>query len=370
MISEVLQGLGGWSVTLREDTPRYIVNQLGYFGHIVLVQGVLDPAAYGDNLLATEARYVGILREKTIADQITLSGCGMEGWLADEDDKGDIQASRAYASQSFVNAITNTLPAAVHVGNIYAQTGTYTETHSYQSPRTIIKRICEYFNCYYRVRGDAKIDAGTAAELFVSTPTCVIVRKNAGVDLTMTAIQGNLSVEQGVNDFTTKVLLVNDDNGTITSSGSATLGVVPYTDFWGNAVVRTRLSTESGNTTATANSRAQLLLNRFTNPKKSVSLSSNEYEVEGNFRVGDNVYVHDVATGMYDLTKQVQFRGQVLNPQTIRATATSWPVSDAYTVGFRTTAGTWLDLTRYVNFESGQTTITVGDLPPTLNTFG
>jgi hypothetical protein len=84
-VTEVLKALGSWEIKLRGSVPRDVLDRLDYFGHVAIIPGRLDPAQYGDNLLDV-ARYVGVIRTKTVgddgrtnapADDISVGGVGM-----------------------------------------------------------------------------------------------------------------------------------------------------------------------------------------------------------------------------------------------------------------------------------------------------
>src|SRR5437879_5976884 len=66
-VQEVLKALGSWEIKLQGGVPRDVLDSLDYFGHVAIIPGRLDPLQYGDNLLTT-ARYVGVVRTKTIGD--------------------------------------------------------------------------------------------------------------------------------------------------------------------------------------------------------------------------------------------------------------------------------------------------------------
>ncbi len=136
-VQEVLKALGSWEISLLPSIPRDVLDGLDYFGHVAIIPGRLDPAQYGDNLLA-EARYVGVVRTRTTGDDgrtnapgdnLSVGGVGMAFWLGDEDGKGDIfENAIEPASASFATTINMLLPAsgAVTAGTIHAVSGTYT----------------------------------------------------------------------------------------------------------------------------------------------------------------------------------------------------------------------------------------------------
>lgn len=363
----MLQALGSFSVQLSPDTPQSVIDAIGYYGHVVYVPGRYDVRQMGDALLKS-ARYSGIVRIiDTKNDQVSVAGVGMLAWLGDEDDKGHVfDPAVSFTDTPFATVINALLPPAVTGGSIYSVAGTYTGTHQYQSARTAIDYVCGVFDAAYRVNPDATLDAGPEANLFTTIPTAMVVRRGAGRDLNLRALLGNLDVQKDIADFTTEVILIGNGTGTTTTTATATIANNPYLDMYGNPIERTRIVTESSTDNTNADSRAQLALNRFSSDRKVIGLDTAEYDVEGSFKPGDYVYVYDVESGLYDLNHEVEFRGQTLHPTVIQVVGVSYPIEDGSTVAFRDGHGNWTDLTQYVVWEAGSSTVNVGSRPRTL----
>ncbi len=378
-VQEVLKALGSWEVKLLPGTPRDVLDALDYFGHVAIVPGRLDPAQYGDNLLTT-ARYVGVLRTRTIGDDgrtnapqddLSVGGVGMAFWLGDEDGKGDVYENAVEpASTSFATAVNMLLPAsgAVTAGTIYSVAGQYTGSHRYESPRTAIGYVCDTMSTTsvpvsWRVNGNATLDAGPDSNLFVTNPTCVILPTGSGEDMALRALPGSVDVTRDVEDYSTRVVLLAEGEGSSIATGSADISpATSYKDIHGNALKLTRLVSESDTATANAETRAQLALSQFTSTRNALTLSTADYDVHGTFQVGDRVWVYDPDSGLVDTTTEITFRGVRLNPIKLQVTETQWAVTTGYTVAYRAADGTWINLTDYVEFETDTTsTVTVGD---------
>ena len=378
-VQEVLKALGSWEVKLLPGTPRDVLDQLDYFGHIAITPGRLDPQQYGDNLL-TAARYVGVLRTRTIGDDgrtnapqddLSVGGVGMAFWLGDEDNKGSVYENAVEpASASFATAITMLLPAsgAVTAGTLYSVAGTYTGKHLYESPRTAIGYVCDTMSTAsvpvsWRVNGNGSLDAGPDSNLFVTNPTCVITTKDAGEDMALRALPGSIDVTRDVEDYSTRVVLLAEGEGSSIATGAADISpATPYKDIHGNTLKLTRLVSESDTATANASVRAQLALSQFTSTRNALTLSTADYDVHGTFQVGDRVWVYDPDSGLVDTTTEITFRGQRLNPIKLQVTETQWAITKGYTVAYRSGTGVWVDLTQYVEWETdGTNTVTVGD---------
>ncbi|MEV8033887.1 hypothetical protein [Streptomyces sp. NPDC086182] len=387
-VQEVLKALGSWDLKLQPGTPRDVLDSLDYFGHVAIVPGRLDPLQYGDNLLTT-ARYVGVLRTKTIGDDgrtnapqddLSVGGVGMAFWLGDEDGKGDVYENAIEpASTSFATAINMLLPAsgAVTAGTIYSVSGQYTGHHQYESPRTAITYVCDTMSTTsvpvsWRVNGTGTLDAGPDSNLFTVNPTCVIMATGAGEDMALRALPGSTDVTRDVEDYSTRVVLLAEGEGTSIATGAADISpATPYKDIHGNALKLTRLVSESDTASTNATVRAQLALSQFTSTRNALTLSTSDYDVHGSFQVGDRVWVYDPDSGLVDTSTEIQFRGLRLNPLKLQVTETSWSVTNAYTVAYRTVTGTWIDLTQYIEWETdGTATVTVGDFARQLTNTG
>lgn len=371
-ITEVKQALGSWSLRLKPETPKSVLDSLTYFGHIAVLPGQLPPAQYNDNLLAA-ARYVGVYRNRGASDKYVLKGSGMAFWLGDEDDKGDILESPVTISgASFANTIRALLPVggAITEGNLYSVAGTYTGKHQWVTPRSAITYVTDLFGAEWRVNNTGTLDAGPLSSLYVTTPKTLVLRRGFGADLQRRAISGDMSMDVDVEELTTRVVLLAEGEGSSISTGSANAPATTYKDIHGNPIKMTRLISESSTESGNAAARAQLQLNRFVNARRAVDLSTSAYDIKGDFVVGDYLDVYDPESGFVDLAREVYWQGQPINPMALRCVEMSWPVPAGWTVAFRDINGKWIDLSQYYEPEEGDTTITVGDLPRGLGQVG
>ena len=370
-VTENIGALGGWSVQLAEETPQHVLDDLGWFGHVAVIDGPVDVDAVGDGLL-TAARYVGVLREKGEDDRL-LAGESNIYWLGDEDGKGDaLETEVVFDDDTLTTCVTALLPQSLTVGTIHATAGTYTGRHQYQSRRAALDIVCDAFGVEYRVNGDWSVDVGTAAQLYnTETPDTIIRRRGPGADIDLVSLGGQFEVGSHVRDYTRRVVLLGqtigtgDEPGEVFATGSAE-AATPYLDPQGNPLKSTRFISESGQTVGSVAARAQLQLNRFNRVVRSLRVTADELEAEGNFSVGDNVWVYDPETGIVNAANEVTFQGEVLHPDLVRVTGATWHLVEGMTVAFRTMAGVWLDLTPFVTWETGTNELTVGDLPKTL----
>jgi hypothetical protein len=376
-VNEKLMELGSWSLTLVEETPREVLDRLGYFGHVAIVPGRVNPAEYGDNLLDM-ARYVGVLTGKDV-DHIrkVIDGQGMAVWLGDADDKGDMLETAVVINDTFSNAIRQILGAGTSVveGTLHSVPGTYKGRHQWQSKRKAIDYICTTMGAEWRVNGDATLDAGLATDLYNDTPDTVIVRRRPnrhtdGDDLTLHGLRGDMGLAQDVDDWTSRLVLLAEGQGTAVVTGAANNPNNPYLDLRGQPVNRVRVLSESTTTPTNAQGRAEYQLSRFVTPRAAMRLTTDDYDVEGAFAVGDWAWVYAPDEGLVDPGVEITFRGERINPIKLRMVGASWPVRSGSTVAYRHQDGTWYDLTPYIDFEGGETTVIVGDLLRSLSQAG
>ncbi|MEU9888018.1 fibronectin type III domain-containing protein [Sphaerisporangium sp. NPDC051011] len=372
-VTEIVQALGSWGVQLAAETPQQVLDQLDFLGHVAIVPGRVVPAQYGDALLKM-ARYVGVLTSREFDTAKKVGGQGMALWLGDADRKGEVLETPVQPiGETFANTFRMLLAGctAIVEGTLYSVPGSYTGWHQWQTRRDAIDYVCSTMGAEWRVNGDATVDGGPVASLYSPTPACAIVRKGGdGRDLTLTALPGEMSLQRDVADYSTRVVLIAEGQGAAVATGSATAGSTPYLDIRGNPVRRTRVISESGTSAGNADSRAAMQLGRFTGTRNALRLSSQDYDIRGSFRPGEYIWVHDPDSGLVDEDNEVIFLGERLNPVKLRAMECSWPIVAGMTVAYRTQAGTWIDLSDYVAYETGQTSITVGDLNRSLTNSG
>ncbi len=365
-VNDVAGSVGSWDISLSPDAPRNLLDLLRPTGHIAIVAGRVDPQQYGDNLLAT-ARYVGVQRGWSVNEgSFSMEGVGMIWHLGDEDGKGAVFETAVAASGStFANAVRAVLPDSVTEGTLYSVPGTYNYSYQWKNPRQALTDICDVwgtptFPVEFRVNGDGSLDAGRIEDLYGTTPTCLVIAKETGYDLDLTALPGKFQATRDIEDFSTRVVAMGQGEGeTISASGVnlADIGKTnPYLDLFGNPVQLTRIVDASDAENTNLYNLAAQQLGRFASTRDEMTLSADEYDISGDLQAGHFIYAYDPDSGLFDTDVEVYFRGQRINPVALRVLETTWPVVAGMTVAFRTQDGDWLDLTDYVQFESASTT--------------
>lgn len=375
-VTETKGALGSWSLKLKADTPRAVIDAILYYGHVVVSTGRSDPRVAGDTLL-TSGRYTGVLLGKTFASDgsgYNLSGSGMSWWLGDSNNDGPVITNQlTFTAASFTSVVTAMLPASgsVTAGTIHSVTGAYTGLHQWQTSRKALDYVCatmtsDYTNpVEYRVNGNATLDAGYVSDLYVVTPDAIVARRDVGGDMGIRALPGKAVTTEDVQDFRTQLVLLAQGQGQAIASGSATISPAlnPYKDLHGNTLAIISAVSESSTDPNNANARAAVILNTYSLPRQAIKLSTSQFDIKGDIAVGDWVWVHDPDAGLVDTSatpNEIVFRGQRINPTKLRVAEMTYPVTAGMSVAYRDYNGVWVDLTDYVIWETGDTNLTVG----------
>lgn len=366
-VTEVLRGLGSWSLQLSAATPKSVLKKLDFFGHVAINTGRVDPRTTGDALLRS-SRYVGVYRAKKDKTGRNLGGVGMSFWLGDHEDKGDIlETAVSFTNSDFDDTIRALLPnggvgGAVIEGTLSTSPTPYTGSFQYRTRRSAIDYVCQTKGADWRVNGDGTLDAGLESELFQVIPRAALIRRRAGRDMFLKGFGGTIETAQDVEDFTTRTLLLanGQEAATVTATADISPGLNPFKDLRGNSVKLTRIISESDTDTTNAQARAQLQLNRFSGSRDSIACSTSDYDLKGTVVVGDYMWVFDPDAGVQDTANEINFMGERIYPMKLRLVQMDWPVISGMSVAFRTGNGEWIDLTDYVEWESGSSNLTVG----------
>lgn len=372
-VTEVLRGLGSWSVRLKSSTPLEITHKLSYFGHICIVPGAVTDVDLSDALLKP-ARYVGVYRGKsTEGGSTTLEGAGMAFWLGDEDDKGDVLEDLVtFTGASFQSAIETITDgaASANTGTIYTvDAPPFGASIQYVTRRKALDYICETLGGEWRINGDGTVDAGEEQDLFRVVPKAILAPKSGyQSDMFLESIGGEASTDQSLEEFTTRTLLLasGSEAATVTATADINPALNVWKDLFGNPVKIVRMISESETDASNAEARAQLQLNRFSGTSDSLKCSTEKYDLKGSVVVGDYIHAFSPEEGVYDLNNEVQFNGDRIYPMRLRLVQMSWAVVSGMSVLFRDKNGYWYNLTPYIEFESGPTQLQVGGYSRTL----
>lgn len=378
-VTERLMGIGEWSLSLRDDTPRAVMDRLDVrtagFSQIVITPTPVDIQSLGDGALPL-ARYVGVYRKQP--SDYGMAGAGLAMYVADEDGKGPVYTTPIGGSgATFAFWATTLRPSSLTAGITSTFAGQFTKIYNHTNLRDPLDDVCSYFGAEWSITNDFKFNIGLPSALFATTPRAVITAKEGegGRDFGIVGVTGDLGVQRDLEDWTRRVdyFTGSEASPALTlADGGVAANDIPYRTPSGAALPMDRIIEDYSGTTGTdATGLANAQFGRFRNPRQQLSLSSRQYDIGQDVRVGDNVYVYDPVRGIRDMTKQINYRGKLIYPETIRCVGLDgWPIRQGMGVYFRywtrpasTWVLNWLDLTNYMKWETGDTTIEVGAKP-------
>lgn len=382
-VTEKLMGDGRFDIRINvNSTPTSVLNKLAAWSHIVLTPQPVSPDEYNDNTILANARYTGvILRKETDGDTMTIVGKGLGTWLGDKDNRGRMinTPTRSFNNVSINTALdSSTTPYGIlrddsgATGGIIK--GTITETGTnftgrfiYTNAKSALEQICVQTGAEYRINPDGEIDVGGQADLFTTTPTTVVVRNQGGDDPNITGVQiSQLKSEFNAEDYVSEVRLLGEDAGFSVTEGVATQSSIPYKDLFGNTLKRTALISEANIPDNQKDVRATASLDEFNRTKQTIRLITEIYDVNGEYNTGDNIFVYDPDIDFVDESNSVEYRGQIINPVSIRVLGITFPVKAGMGVYARDKDGNYESLSGFVQYDTGEATIEVGESPKSL----
>ncbi len=367
MITERYMDPGSFHVPLRIEAPYDLLEKVVEFGNLVVTpQHINPPDIISDVDLLATARYAGVVLETEWADgALAILGQGMGWYLGDSEDKGPVIETELSFSAATLSTIlqtsTGVLPAAITQGTItITGLNTFTGLFNWELPIAAIRTVMTDLDAHYRVNPNGTIDASgtTRDEVFVFTsPSVVVVRQGWGSDPTYDGVPSRrLVTRRDAYEFVTRLLILDEEeDGTFVLVGSDTVSH-SYKDIHGNALVRSGVvSKPATDTVSLTNYMANEIALRTVNDEQEIE--TEQYEISGGtLAVGDMFWIYDPPSGFVDTDNEVRFRGQTIWPKKTRLLEASWPVADGMGVYYRpdttTTSADWIDLTRYVNWET------------------
>lgn len=373
MITERLMSSGQWSVTLSADTPLNIVHELGVaksgFAHIVITPNHVTPTDFTDSGLLGVARYTGVYRKRSGR---VLSGAGLATWLGDESGKGDVLTSPT-AHTTFSGWIGALRPAYFTAGVTSSIAGTFVQTYQRVTRRKALDEVCAFYDAEWRVRPDFTFDAGTRAALFLTTPRAVVVKRKAdsGTSAGYTGISGDLEVDEDTESWARAVLYYFDSNQQLHQpDGGVADADVPFRNPTGGAAQVRQVVESSTPATGEAAGLASAEYSKVRDIQRTLTLTADHYDIGADVTVGDDLWVYDPDAGLVDTANQIEFRGETIFPTKIRCVGYTWPVRlgmGVYLRRYVKVSGVWtvdwIDLTEYVEWETGDGQVEVGALP-------
>ena len=369
-------GVGAWNLRLDEATPGHVINRLRVAdagrGHIVITPTWADLGNMNDAAALALSRYTGVYLRREHATH-TLSGYGVNAWLGEDDSVGRSTGGTTQ-TLSFPDWAAFVTPSYLGTGIRTAIPGNFKYTYDPTTFRALADAVAARYNAAWHVTPDFKLNFGTYNDLFRNPAKAMVVRhrQDAGRDLNLRGIHGDLDMVEDIEDWRWRNVYFYD-GGSVIQDGGVADADVPFRGPDGSPAFVDQITTDGSTDNSTdAAALALALWRQTTGVRQELTLSSVEYDIGVDVAVGDNLYVYDPDRAIYDLTREVVYRGQRIHPAVIRCVGYTWPVREGMGVWFRRYRKVdsswvleWIDLTPYVLWESGDTTVEVGAKPRT-----
>ena len=410
-VQEKVMAPGTFQVQLSAtSTPNSIINSIDPWGQILIHTTRVDENTISNQDMIKEARYVGVVQNLEYdLESFMVSGKGTMVYLGDTDSRGLVVAEtstsgavRSYTNDSLSDVLDRTTSAPfglLRTGDTAAQqavrtkagsiinpttgTTTYTGDHYLESAYKAVKFVCEHFDAEFYVDNEGYIYAGRPDDIFSghdTDPTAIILREGQGEDPNIEGfIPASITTGFNAEEYITKVELIPTSESKEVSMAEATVSVNEYKDLFNENLKRIQVVKDASSVESNYQARANLALSEYNRLKKTVNVSLQGYDIAGSFKVGDKIFIYDPEVGFEDTDSkasaesrslfQTVYQGQTINPEKIRVVGMSYPIQDGMGVYYRNSStGNIIDLTDYVEFETGDISLEIGDVGQTLST--
>lgn len=358
--------LGGGSVSFRPTLPVSISNEIlalidenaGGVGAQVVFTDVEMDVSRGDAAILNAASFVGVITKRS--SRLTLEFDGLGWWLDTY-----ITSAVTFSSASPTTVLTELLANGLTVGTVSGGSNISRTFPAFSVSRREALDACASAGGWeYRINPDGTVDAGT--NLFRTSPEVIVLKDPSGEVGDLRGLDGGIiSQSLDVGNLTTKMAALTQGTGSAIKTGEATQSLNLRTRTGGTPDL-TRVVDAPSDQATNASALATNVLN-LQGLQRSIDVSSTTHLLPRFARPGDDVYIYDVPDGLVDESNAVPWGGGIISPVRVRYLGSSRPVESG-SVFIRPNAAspTYIDVTPWVSWESGETTITVGTWnPPT-----
>ena len=366
MIHERYQRVGSFDLKLHPACPVAVRQTVVEFGHIVITPTAVDPVEVPDATILANATFTGVVTRPPTAGEIGGWGLGWSlGGTNDHAGNAIEDTPVEFSATALDTALATLLPVTqpVAAGTV-TTTGLSTVTGSYAmvSRWWVLQQLCALAGAEFVIQPDFTVDAAAPATLF---PTLTSPRVLLTTDPEPRDVHGLVGVElakvevsESWGQYATRVVVAGKSaDGAQIAVGGATAGSVPYFDGRGNAMVAKRFVNAPSTPDGDVDTMAQAVLNLSTG-RQSITLAARG-DVRAHLAPGDGVWVWSIEHGLVDTDNQITYQAETIAPVLLRCRGLDWPVTQGMGVYYRSGAGTWTDLTPYMDWEDGKTTTVI-----------
>lgn len=363
-ITEGLQELGEWSLSLRPETPARVREAVWHAqSTIVVTSGPANPDVVGDDGVLALARYTGVLLNRT---DLEIGGAGMAWWLGDRDDQGTIYNGQ-FVADTYASAYTELVTTFGYLlPGTYPAGGSVTVNYIGQTPtsRHVLSTLAEAYGHEWRVNPDLTVDVNTATVLYGNAEVLLIPgggRRGGTADEPFLAIDAEFDTSADWEQVYQIVRVVGQSDTGVSSFATSDYMRPDGVD----EILRTvYIPAPDLSGTVFPDMTANILAPIYQNEAGRVAVVAVRVKerVEQVLRAGDYIAAYDPTVGLYDESYYVTFDARRVYPVRMRVGRLTWPVREGMGVYSRVwfagdPAPTYTDLTPYVEWEDGDASL-------------
>lgn len=297
-----------------------------------------------------------------------------------------------------------TFPVPTSAPTVQSSQDNYTGIHYVETVLAALNKIASQLDIEWRVRigtvdddtdrpipggsnaGKVLLDMGQRENVFAGhglneDATAVVVRGTSGEDPSIVGLDpSSIKSEFDAREYVSTVEYLVTTAGHTADLLDVTDDSIPYRDMHGQPLERVIYASEPDHPHVSKEERARAFLNELKKVKRSINLDLDYYDIQGDFEVGDMIFVYDPDLGFEDNEAkriedgrtsifEINYQGEYINPEKIRVTSINWPIKSGYGVYLRRLISPnssqieYIDLSPYVQWESGGARLEVGDAP-------
>jgi hypothetical protein len=357
-VYERVMAQGAWDVKLRGDTPKSVRDFIEPYSHVVVLVGDVYANRLPDSAILSGSLYTGVVLQVPGRD-MTMSGAGLGWWLGDSNNQGDILTSNVtFAAGTLADWVGALRPASLPLGTVTSPGGTVGGSYQWVTARQALDGVCAGLGVEWRVRHNGALDAGTAANLYGSTPLAIAQRRSAtsgAASGALVGLEAEIKADSKYDEYASTVY-VQGQGG----RGGAG-GVSPFRDPSGNLANIIRVVDASNTAPGTETATATGLVAQYAAPagQRSVSVDVRRFAITTILKAGGYLYLYDPEFGLYTVGgSPLRHDGSAVFPATTRVLGIRWPIERGMSVLVRyyddaTASFRYANLTPYVEWETG-----------------
>lgn len=350
-VTERVMGIGDWSLRLRDDTPTSVRQSIDTpFGLLVITEGRLPTASLIDATALNQALYAGVCLRP--GPQFELGGVGLLWFLQGTGQTfgPGLATTLSISAGSLSTAMTTVLSGTgLSSGTISAGTvAAYSGADVLRGQ--VLRQLADQLGFEFRVNPDLTVDVGTAATLYGSSPSAVVVRRVGPKEVASPyGIVGTVASTWDYEGYASSAIVWT------TSERQTAGGASAYRGPTGSLMTIYKGYEFTDAPSGAGSGIATQLVSEVNRAVRTVEVTSSDYAVTGVAECGGSVWLYDPDNGLYDTTQQVTFGGGIIQPISARVMSTTWPVERGMGVYYRLHDGTnvsYVDLSDYIEWES------------------